>query len=127
VKVAQLGKKGDKIMKTEVKPLLYRNIWGGEYNVLFRIDKYYHGKGLYVGMFDPDEGPIADVTVNLNGQMFSHLEPNEQYVDINNSPDIGDWLERNKIAEFTGLYGFSGYCAYPLYRFDMDMLKKYSM
>lgn len=113
-------------IKEEIKPLQY-SCWGTTYNVLLRVDRYYKGKQLYIGLFDPNEGPVADVTVSLYGQMFSPLKENEQYVDTNNSPDMGGWLERNKIAKFTGLYGFSGYCAYPLYRFDMDMLKKYAM
>ena len=38
-------------------------------------------------------------------------------------PDIEDWLKENKIAEYTGKKKVSGYCTYPLYKFDIQRIK----
>ena len=40
---------------------------------------------------------------------------------------IAGWLEFNKIASFTGNYGYFAYKHYPEMQFDMDRLKKYSI
>ena len=60
--------------------------------------------------------PYGVATVNLPDS--GHLPPDEQFIDENNLPGIGDWLQRNNIAKPTGKIGFSGYCAYPAYKFN---------
>jgi hypothetical protein len=60
--------------------------------------------------------PYGVATVNLPDSR--HLPPDEQFVDENNLPGIGDWLQRNNIAKPTGQVGFSGYCRYPVYKFN---------
>ena len=60
--------------------------------------------------------PYGVATVNLPDS--EHLDLNEQFIDENNLPGIGEWLQRNNIARPTGRIGFSGYCMYPAYRFN---------
>jgi len=61
--------------------------------------------------------PYATVTVNLPNSAF--LPPNVQFVDTNNLPDIGQWLENNGIASPTGQLCQSGYCTYQAYAFNI--------
>ena len=39
-------------------------------------------------------------------------------------PELEDFLVKNKLAEFTGLEQRSGYCTYPLYRFDTERMRE---
>ena len=57
------------------------------------------------------------ITVNLNDS--STLDYNEQFVDENNYPEIGSWLEKNKLAKRTGRQEKNGYSVYNVYKFDL--------
>ena len=61
--------------------------------------------------------PFGIVTVNL---FESSLLPyNVQFVDENNLPGIGAWLQKNNIASPTGYHCPSGYCLYEAYAFNL--------
>ena len=62
--------------------------------------------------------PFANVTVNLDEK----LPEGYGFVDTNNFSGALEWLTGNGIAEFTGQYGFSGFCQYPLVRFNMGLI-----
>ena len=57
------------------------------------------------------------ITVNLESS--ERLQPNVQFIDENNLPGIGDWLEKNDIAHPTGMMSRSGWCLYPAYEFNI--------
>lgn len=83
---------------------------------------------MYLGLLtiDPDFGfpsPYCDITVNLPDEDLSG--ENCAFVDTNNAPFLPEFLESNGIAEPTGMYGFSGWCAYPEYRFNMGEVRKH--
>lgn len=62
-----------------------------------------------------DDGYIM-VTVNLS----SPLQKGElAFVDTNNLSGIDSWLEENGIAEHTGVSAVSGFCTYPLMKFNI--------
>ena len=46
------------------------------------------------------------------------------YVDINNCPWATKFIKDNELGEFTGKYGKSGFCVYPLYKFNLDKIKE---
>ncbi len=48
---------------------------------------------------------------------------NLAYLDTNNFPDAEKFVKKAKIGSFTGIYGYSGYCQYPLYKFDPKALE----
>lgn len=58
-------------------------------------------------------------TVNLSEK----LPEDCAYIDINNSPDLPDWIKEHGIGEPTGKVSQSGFCAYPLYKFDLQKIK----
>lgn len=64
-----------------------------------------------------DGDPFAILTVNLGP-----LEHGYAYIDTNNCEWAPKFLKANKIAKDTGLEGHSGYCTYPLYKFNEKVL-----
>ena len=63
-------------------------------------------------MNSQDGEEYAVVTVNLNHPMQSD---SMAFLDENNHPGIGKWIEENHLGMQTGLIAASGYCRYPLY------------
>lgn len=80
---------------------------------------------LYVALTAVGDGypePYGNVTVNLERKIPLYCA----FVDTNNMPEAEDFLINNGLASFTGLVQESGYCTYPLYRFDAEMLRQLS-
>lgn len=61
--------------------------------------------------------PYGTVTVNLPESGM--LPYNVQFVDENNLPGIGAWLQKNGIAKPAGYLCPSGYCLYEAYSFNL--------
>lgn len=93
--------------------------WGQSYRVKMAVDQYVTNKNLALPMWCED-GPFATLTVNLNEK----LPGNQAYVDVNNCPWASEFIAVNGIGRFTGKIGFSGWCEYPLYEFDLDKIKE---
>lgn len=48
------------------------------------------------------------------------------YIDVNNNGDYAlEWLERNNFGKWTGRFGFSGFCTYPEFEFNKDIVETY--
>lgn len=93
-----------------------------QYNVTPVFTTYEFGGNL--AMYLEQDGSIFDVvTVNIEEDLT-----NEQcaFIDINNmSEDICEWLEENEFGKFTGNIGFSGFCTYPEFEFDKQVIERY--
>lgn len=104
--------------------MLEMNFLGTNYEVRFHTNHYANNNNLYIGLYSKDEDdywePFADVTVNLPMK----CKENHGFVDVNNLPGIEKFLRENKIAEPTGTLMPSGYCVYPEYEFNMDIINK---
>ena len=61
------------------------------------------------------------ITVNLESS--TDLPADEQYVDVNNFPQIENWLIDNNLASPLGRTETSGRVNYPLYRFKIPVDK----
>lgn len=87
------------------------------HNVYLKATSYTSNGSLAVQMLSGDDNEFYDViTVNLG----SFLQTEQlAFVDDNNLPGIGQWLEANGIASPTGFYQTSGFCKYPLYEFHL--------
>ena len=98
----------------------YTNPWtiGCEDEIWFTKERYMDGS-LAIEAWCED-GPYTTVTVCLSRK----LNPDEAFVDTNNNAGMDRWLEKNGIAKFTGVYGRSGFCTYPLMRFNLDKIDK---
>lgn len=101
----------------------YQSRRGEQLRVVFGVGRYEDNRSLYIGMYDISEGepdPYADVTVNLDGKPPHYCA----YIDVANVPELAAFLEENKIAYPTGLFKRSGFNEYPLYVFDVEVLRR---
>ena len=76
-----------------------------------------------VELYTGDGDLIAVITVCLDDP---YLEAGESYVDTNNCPWAPDFIREYSLGEQTGKNGQSGYCTYPVFRFDMERLKEFA-
>lgn len=89
----------------------------GTYEAEINTARYCDNGGIAVSLWSPSVGPLATLTVNLEDVEFGYA-----YIDTNNCPWAEEFLKENGIAEFTGRTRRSGYCVYPLYKFDLEKL-----
>lgn len=104
------------------KTLNLQSQYGGEIKVFLEINTYLNNGCMYIGLVEQGEypEPYGDLTVNLSGKVPDYCG----YVDLNNMPELEQFIEENKLGEFTGLVKRSGFCEYPLYLFDADRLRQ---
>ena len=104
--------------------LKYKDMFGTTYILRFRIGTYAADKSLAIHAFYEEEDgmwcPFAGVTVCLG----SENRLNCAYIDENNVSGIGAALEKAGVAKPTGRTAQSGFCVYPEYEFNEDILKK---
>lgn len=48
----------------------------------------------------------------------------EAYIDTNNCPWAVEFIEKEGLGKRTGRMGRSGYCTYPVVKFDMEKVKE---
>lgn len=75
-----------------------------------------------IGVYDGEREPYATLTVNLENE--ENVDVNEAFVDVNNLTDARGFIERYGLGVPTGRIARSGYCEYPLYRFDLEKIDK---
>ena len=100
--------------------------YGKAHPMSFEIHHYYNNGNLYVGLITHENGypePWQNLTVNIDVK----CNPNCEFIDTNNNgSEIVEWLFSNGFGHFTGNMELSGFCVYPEFEFNMDMLKKYT-
>lgn len=107
----------------------------GNYDVEIVIDRYRADDSLYVGLVEKETGePFTDVTVCFNDQLLSasfaaELEIDSTgiaycYIDMNNLPEIKDFIEKYELGKPTQIKKHAGYCDYPLYKMDLTKLRE---
>lgn len=102
----------------------YIDQFGESLRIRPKINMYANNSNLYVGLecFDKEFGgwyPYCDVTVNIQKLPFL-----ESAVDINNGSRIVKFLIDQGFGELTYQVQISGYCGYPVVRFNADKLKE---
>lgn len=103
------------------------NCLGEEYEVYLKRNSYIDNGSLAIQVFDASDGcPFTVLTVNLEEtpRCYTHTKDKESvaFVDTNNNPWAEEFIKNNKLGEPIGMYGHSGFCSYPLYRFDLSKL-----
>jgi len=94
--------------------------YGEKFNLVAKTANYSDNDSLAV-MLETDEGePFAVLTVNLSDGV---AEKEYQYIDTNNNSWAEEFIKKYKLGEPTGIMGFSGFCQYPLYKFNLEALK----
>ena len=99
--------------------------WNNCYDLCIEVSSYMYGGGLAMEIYDRSEGdlePFSNLTVNINAQ---NSGPDCAFVDTNNFGSAEKLIRDYKLGKPTGKIGYSGYCSYPEYRFDMKEIYKY--
>ena len=100
--------------------------WGKEHPMTFEVHKYADNGNLYIGLITHEEGypePWQNLTVNLGVK----CKENCAFIDINNNGyEILDWLVDNNLGRILPREKISGFCVYPEFEFNMEMIKQYS-
>lgn len=99
--------------------------WATYKNCVLRVGNYKASGAPAIQIWSPEDGPIATLTVCLPDEPLD--DETESFVDVNNFPDGVALIEKYGLGRRSpwGRVGFSGYCMYPLYEFDLDELKKH--
>ena len=97
-----------------------KDYFGNPIEVLPRLGKYAQNNNLAIRLITKGGEPWATLTVNLD----TKLPEDHAFVDINNFDDASVFIEENGLGEWTGGMRHSGYCVYPLYKFDLEKLKQ---
>lgn len=90
----------------------------GIYDVQAKRARYYNNN-LAIELY-ADWEPFARLTVNL----VNDLDEDCAYVDTNNCPWAEHFIVTNNLGYPVGTARRSGYCVYPLYRFNLDKLEE---
>ena len=101
------------------------NSWGRWYEGFITVDEYRKPKNTYLQLWTIEEEfgypePYATMTVNLN-----QLEDGYAYLDTNNFPQVVKIFEEYNLGTYTGMSKMSGFCIYPLYKLNMEEIRKY--
>jgi hypothetical protein len=99
---------------------------GKEHRITLTIDSYVWDKSFALTMQEIEDGypmPWGTITVRLDDYP---CEGNRQFVDTNNNgEEIVNWLIENNLGTPTGRIGYSGYCQYPEFEFNIDEINKH--
>lgn len=104
------------------------NFYGKKYPVCLAKCNYVNNGKLAILMFvTTPKGKIKEefgnLTVNIDDSNIFANDVDTQFIDTNNlGNEIIHWLVENNIAKPTGMIGFSGFCSYPLFKFNKEVL-----
>lgn len=93
---------------------------GRTYPVSLQFSKYTCNDKLAVQLIEAKAPWCVFATITVNIPASNCLSPDLAFVDTNNCPWVEEFLEDNHIAKYTGNTGISGFCEYPLYKFNLD-------
>ena len=101
------------------------NSWGRWYEGVISIGQYIKPKNVQLQLWTKDEEfgflePYATMTVN-----FNQLEDGYAYLDTNNFPQVEEIFEEYNLGTYTEMDKMSGFCFYPLYKLNMEEIRKY--
>ena len=80
--------------------------------VYLKQETYANNGTLAICMYTPDGELVDVVTTNLGNRLQSL---SVAFLDVNNHPNIGKWMEENELAAPMFLSIRSGFVSYPLY------------
>lgn len=103
--------------------MLYRTPYGN-WEVEAKRSRYSNNGNLAIQLITPEGEPVSTLTVNIMDGVCEYRGEEYAYVDTNNNPTGVKFILENELGEPTGEVGYSGFCEYPLYRFNLDKLKE---
>ena len=97
--------------------------YGKTYNVRIVAYKYANNKSLALSLITDEGEPFCNLTVNIMDSMIWANETTA-FVDTNNCPWAEEFITENELGEYMEIRGASGFCTYPLYKFNLEKLEK---
>ena len=91
--------------------------WGCEYEVKAEKTQYMNGNLAIQLMCYDDEYDFWEPYGNLTVNFDEKLPDGYAYVDTNNMPNAEQFIKKYNLGVHQGKYKYSGFCAYPLYKF----------
>lgn len=101
----------------------YHSDFTGDTEVKLDIQQYADNGRIAVRLISNEEGYpelFGSLTVNIDAPAPNYCG----YLDTNNLSTAEKFVTENRLGEFTGLTGRSGFCEYPLYLFNADQLRE---
>ncbi len=98
-----------------------RTTYGVYEGVYLKVGKYQADDSVEIQAWNQQDGLIAALTVCLCDRS---LGEGEAYIDTNNCPWAVDFIEQEELGKRNGRSGQSGYCTYPVVKFDMKKVKE---
>lgn len=93
-------------------------VWYHNRKFKMHCDGYAANDNLAIHLFEVGEGPYCSLTVNIQNL------PAEQFaLDTNNFPEAEVFCIANRIARPTEQILTSGYCRYPVYELEPEIIK----
>lgn len=103
----------------------YKSPYSNEEYVIVLFKRRYSYTGRLAVIAETMFGePYGTFTVCIPHTDLSSEDEGLAFVDTNNNPGVDKWLEENGIAIATGKTAESGYCVYPEYKFNLDLLEE---
>lgn len=103
-----------------MKTFTLKTEYGTYENCYLLKGNYMADNSIALEIWNDEEGPIANLTTCL-GKAFEGCS----FLDTNNSPWAEDFVKELGIAKPTRLDRRSGYCIYPLYKFNENKVNEY--
>ena len=105
------------------------NLYGRDHKIALRKSHYANNNTIAIFMVEINENgyeePWSNLTVNISDSDILANESLYAFIDTNhNGEEITKWLVKNKIATNAGVLGFSGFCSYPLFRFEPKVISE---
>ena len=94
--------------------------YGEEYEGYLVVQHYGNNNNIAVSIVLPTGEPYGFLTVNIDS-----LDEDEAAIDTNNFPEAEEIINQYHLAENTGKVLASGYCKYPVYKFNVSTVNKY--
>lgn len=101
--------------------MILRTTFGVYEGVYLQVGKYQADDSVAIQAWNRQDGPIATLTICLCDKS---LGEGEAYVDTNNCPWAVDFIEKEGLGKQTGRVGQSGFCVYPVVKFDMGKVRE---
>ena len=98
------------------------NFFGKTYELYIKVGKYSTNDNLAITLYTKDDEPFANLTTNI--QKFNSTDV--ACVDTNNVTEAINLISQYNLGKATGEYLSSGFCIYPIYKFDLKALQKYT-
>ena len=90
------------------------------------IKQYQYDGSVCVQIMNQTDGAIARITTCIP-DCSSSLDNDESFIDLNNCPWALDFIKKYNLGTVTDKYGYSGFCKYPVVKWDINELNSHKL